>query len=147
MSSTPTQRQLCTATPISSLSSVFTFHFGYICIYIYIYIHIYHLSIYTHIYRHIHWRRNTVLKYICMEIYVIFWCSQQSHTIKLFFFMYIYHIYIYIYIPYIKLVRVGFKHTTSCLPCTGSNHWAIWPNDEMCLMVCRIKWPRSSSHR
>ena len=32
-------------------------------------------------------------------------------------------------------------------PCTRSNHWAIWPNDEMCLMVYRIKWPRSSSHR
>ena len=32
---------------------------------------------------------------------------------------------------------------TSCLPCTRSNHWAIWPNDEMCLMVYSIKWPRS----
>ena len=31
--------------------------------------------------------------------------------------------------------------------CTHSNHWAIWSNDEMCLMVYRIKWPRSSSHR
>ena len=48
-------------------------------------------------------------------------------------------------IPCRKLARVGFEPTTSCLPCTRSNHWAIWPNDEMCLMVYRIKWPRSSS--
>ena len=27
-----------------------------------------------------------------------------------------------------------------------TNHWAIWPNDEMRLIVYRIKWPRSSSH-
>ena len=60
--------------------------------------------------------------------------------------IYIY-IYIYIYtcimIPYRNLAQVGFEPTTSCLPCTRSNHWAIWPNDEMCLKVYRIKWPRS----
>ena len=50
-------------------------------------------------------------------------------------------------IPYRKLARVGFEPMTSCLPCTPSNHWTIWPNDEICLMVYRIKWPRSSSHR
>ena len=33
-----------------------------------------------------------------------------------------------------------------CLPCTRSNHWAIWPNDNVCLTVCRIKWTQSSSH-
>ena len=42
---------------------------------------------------------------------------------------------------------MGFEPTTSCLPCTRSNHWATWPKDEKCLMVYRIKWPRSSSHR
>ena len=36
------------------------------------------------------WRRNTVPKLICMEKYVIFWCSKRSHTIKLGFFMCIY---------------------------------------------------------
>ena len=41
----------------------------------------------------------------------------------------------------------GSKPTTSCLWCPRSNHWAIWPNNETCLMVYRIKWSRSSSHR
>ena len=54
-----------------------------------------YLSIYIH--WHMHWRRNAVSKYICMEKYVIFWCSQGSHTIKLF----LMYIYIYIYILYI----------------------------------------------
>ena len=50
-------------------------------------------------------------------------------------------------IPYRKLAQVGFESTTSCLQSTRSNHWVIWPNDEMCLMVYRSKWPQSSSHR
>ena len=35
-----------------------------------------------------------------------------------------------------KLARVGFKPTVSCLPCTRFNHWALWPNDEMCHLFC-----------
>ena len=42
-------------------------------------------------------------------------------------------------ISYRKLARVDFEPTTSCLPCTRSNHRAIMLNDEMCLMVYRIK--------
>ena len=48
-------------------------------------------------------------------------------------------------IPYRKLARVGFEPTTLCLLCTHCNHWTFWPNDEICLMVYRIKWPRSPS--
>ena len=44
-------------------------------------------------------------------------------------------------IPYRKLVWVAFKPITLCVPCTPSNYQAIWPNDERCLMVYRIKWP------
>ena len=53
------------------------------------------------------------------------------------------HIYIYIYIYIYK----------SYLPCIDIYVYrylaerAILPNDEMCLMVYRIKGPRSSSHR
>ena len=53
---------------------------------------------------------------------------------------------IYFSIPYRKLAQVGFEPTTSCFPYRHSNHWAIWLNDEMCLMVYRIKWSWSSSH-
>ena len=49
-------------------------------------------------------------------------------------------------IPYRKLIWVGFEPTTLRLPCTHSNHGAIWPNDETCFVVYRIKWPRSSTH-
>ena len=38
-------------------------------------------------------------------------------------------------ITFKNLPRVGFKLTTSCLPCTRCNHRTIWPNNEMCLMV------------
>ena len=55
---------------------------------------------------HIHWRRNTVPKYNCMKKYVIFWCSQQSHTIKFGFLMYIYIYIYYIYILYIKHICI-----------------------------------------
>ena len=42
-------------------------------------------------------------------------------------------------IPYRKLALVGFEPTASCLPRTRYNHRAIWPNDEMSLMVYRIQ--------
>lgn len=32
----------------------------------------------------------------------------------------------------------GLRPKTSSLPCTYSNHWALPPNDEICLMNCRI---------
>ena len=32
-------------------------------------------------------------------------------------------------------------------PLADSKHWAIWPNDEMYLMVHRIKWTGGLSHR
>ena len=35
---------------------------------------------------------------------------------------------------------------SSSLPCTSSNHWAIWLYNEMCLIGYRIKWPQISSH-
>ena len=65
------------------------------------------------------------------------------------------YIYVYTYlhfelrffaIPYRKLAQVGIEPANLCLPCMRSNHWAIWPNDEVCLNVYRIKWPQSSSH-
>lgn len=60
---------------------------------------------------------------------------------------------IYIYIeegfsvPCSKLVWVGFKRTSSHLLCTLSNRMSYLANNEMCLLVHRIKWPRSLSHR
>ena len=70
--------------------------------------------------------------------------SEKIHT-------YIY-IYIYIYsfwakvfaIPCRKLAQVRCQPTTMCLPCTRSNHWVIWANDEMNLMAYSIKWARRS---
>ena len=70
--------------------------------------------------------------------------------------MYIYiykiHMYIYIYsfwtkvfaIPCRKFAQVWCEPTTMGLPCTHSNHWAIWANDERYLMAYRIKWARRS---
>ena len=47
-------------------------------------------------------------------------------------------------IPY-RMLAVGFEPTVSCLLLsTRSNNWAVWPNDEMCLMVYRIKWPHKA---
>ena len=49
-------------------------------------------------------------------------------------------------IPYGKLGWASLEPMTLCLLCTHSSHWAIWPIDDMCLMVYRIKWPWTSSH-
>ena len=95
---------------------------------------------------------KTLLTYILyMYIYI---CNTYIYR-YLYTDMYLY-IYIYIYmifilsqgfwIPYRKLARVGFEPTTLYLPWRRSNHWAIWPNDDMCLMVYIIKRPWSSSH-
>ena len=73
------------------------------------------------------------------------------------FYTYIY-IYIYIYIWYSFWAKVFRFHIESWPEWDSNprprayrvhalNHWAIWPNDQTCLMVYRIKWPRSSSHR
>ena len=50
-------------------------------------------------------------------------------------------------LSYRKLAYMGFDPTTWSLPCTYSNHWSVWPSNEMCLMVERIKWARSLTHR
>ena len=74
-----------------------------------------------------------------------------SLSLSIYIYTYI-HIYIYIhrytynFLQYRKLTRVGFKPMTACLTCTRANNWSIWPNNEMCLMVCRIEWTRRSSH-
>ena len=48
---------------------------------------------------------------------------------------------------FFNLAQVGFEPTISCLPCTGSKHWAIFPKHETWLMGYRIKRPWSLSHR
>ena len=95
-------------------------------------------------------QRESCCIYICIYIYVcIYICIYIYMHIYVYVYIYIYMVFILSYgflISYRKLAWVGFNPTTSCLPCTRSNHWAIWPNDDICLTVYRIKWPRSSSH-
>ena len=85
--------------------------------------------------------------YICIYTYIYIYIYIYIYN------MYIYIICIYIYILYVwysfwakVFAGVGFEPTTSCLPCTHSNHWIIWLNDEICLMVYWIKCPWSWSH-
>ena len=53
--------------------------------------------------------------------------------------IYIY-VYIHIYISihtyiYIHIYTYQLLPTTSFLPCTFSNYWAIWPNDKTCFIL------------
>ena len=73
-------------------------------------------------------------------------CFYDCIYIYLYIYIYILYIILYYSIPYKKLAGVGFEPTPSYLPYTRCNYWAIWPNDEMCLLVYRIKWPWRPSH-
>ena len=81
--------------------------------------------------------------YICICLYI-------------YIYIYIYILYIYIctYIwysfwakvfrfAYRKLAQVRFESTSTCLPCTCSNHWDIWFNDETCFALI-LNFPKCS---